>query len=364
MLLSTNNNIAKPIGMDGLASALAAPLADVGMLMCDKDLRENIRTYLNMVPVLREMPKSISLDANVLAFNHTKANPAEGPCPTWDHFVNNAGPNGEALKAFVWAMLQEDIRLQQYLFLRGSGGDGKGSFVRWLNKLMGSASCALNAGDAHWPAACVGKRLGVFNDLNNTAVVMTSAFKQITGGDMVSVTQKYEKAYSAVLDTCFILTTNRSLSVISDPAERRRSISIEFPKPTEIIKDYERKLEAETQQFLYKCREAFNRLWDKDKFKIECDYEAFDNAAGSFEEEFEALFENNFKLNPDASTSATVFQSILRNLQKLDNRTISNFKEWLERTHGIKVRRVGSGPRCYRGLESLHPHLSSVKLAR
>ena len=212
----------------------------------------------------------------------------------------------------------------------------------------------LSASDKYWPALCLGKRIGVFNDLNNTSIIMTSQFKQITGGDKVSIEQKYEKTFSAVLETKFILTTNRSINIINDVAERRRAIMVEIAPDQTFIEDFEERLTFEGNYFLYKCKLAYEELYDRKRNQINCDYSFFEEESGSYEEHHEALFDKLFVLDPNATCSAENFFSDLTSEIGHDNNKVSSFKEWLKRTHKIQRSRLTTGARSniYRGFKA------------
>ncbi len=183
----------------------------------------------------------------------------------------------------------------------------------------------------------MGKRVGIFNDLNNTSIILSSNFKQITGNEKITINQKYEKAFSTILDTKFILTTNKDISIINSDAERRRVILVELSEDHTVIEDYEEKLWQETSAFLYKCKLAYEKLYNKSTKQITCSYEAFEREASSFEEGNQALFDKCFELDSDSLITASIFfERITKALGERNDNKISNFKSWLERTHQIK----------------------------
>lgn len=294
------------------------------------------------------LPPSFSIDCNEVTYNRINVSLVDGPTPTWDAFIKNCGNNGDSLMAFTYSLLEKDCKSQQYLFLKGHGQDGKGSYTRWLDKIFNDQVVGLNTQDKYWPAACVGKRVGTFSDINNTAIVMSSTFKQVTGQDKVSIEQKYETAYSTTLDTKFILTTNRSINIINDNAEKRRVILINMLSSMD-IPDFEQKLHDETASFLFKCRQAYNLLYDIKTKTISCNYDDFEAETSSFEEANEVLFESLFDLDPKSHVTAKEFQDSVSVRLGKDTQKVGQFKEWLERTHKIKrkEKRVGNNQKIY-----------------
>lgn len=346
-----SDNIAKQTTEAWIVQFVAKPLEDRGLYLKNKDIHEHIRTWSDKADKIPEIPSSFTVSETELTFCRIKLLLEDGETPTWDHFISRCGSNGEPLMAFIWSLLNKDDKSQQYLLLKGDGEDGKGSLIRWLSKLFNDQLVGLSVTDK-WPALCVGRRIGVFNDINNTAIVMTSQFKQITGGDKVSIEQKYEKTFSVTLDTKFILTTNRAVNIIGAREQRRRAILVELNGDRVFIEDYEEKLEAEGSAFLSKCKSAYEKLYDKNRKTIKCNYEFFESESDSYEEQYEALFAKCFTLSPEKSCNATDFHNRLVKEIGHDNNSIGAFKEWLERTHKVKRSRLSieKRPSVYKGI--------------
>ncbi|MEN0059638.1 MAG: hypothetical protein AAGB31_12435, partial [Bdellovibrio sp.] len=160
------------------------------------------------------------------------------------------------------------------------------------------------------------------------------------------------KTFSVTLDTKFILTTNRAVNIINSDAERRRAILVEMTGERVFIKDFEDKLEAEGPAFLSKCKSAYEKLYDKNRKIIQCNYEFFESESASYEEQYEALFAKCFVLSPERNCNATDFHNRLVKEIGHDNNKIGAFKEWLERTHKIKRSRLSTEkrPSVYKGI--------------
>ena len=352
-IIQIENASANLTTIEWLASTLAPKLKAKNIHLSSTNLREHIKTWVDHTPKIEKLPSSFSLDPNEISFNHILHHPNAGDCPTWDEFINKCGPNGEALKAFIWGLFEKDNRSQQYIFMKGIGRDGKGSLIRWLDKIFNSQLVGLDANDKHWPAACVGKRIGAFNDINATSLVMSAMFKQITGGDKVSIQQKYEKSFSTSIDTKFILSTNMPISISGSDADRRRAILIKMSPTKTHVPGFEDKLFADTSAFLFKCKLAYSNLFDVERQTIRCDYSFFDAESENFEEKHEVLFAQGFILDERSTISAVDFRIQLKSLQA-DDQQVGHFKEWLERTHSIKKTKLTTGTRSsvYIGLKA------------
>lgn len=344
-------NTATVTSLDWAVNYAAKRIEEYGIFLSNKALTEHVITWSDKVDSIESMPTSFSIDPNELTFNRIKLELREGPTPTWDYFIGKCGSNGRALMAYIWSLLEKEDKSQQYGFVKGGGKDGKGSLTRWLDKLFNEQLVGLSAKNQYWPAQCIGKRIGIFSDLNNTSVVMSSDFKQITGGDKISIEQKYLKAVSLTLDTKFILTTNRSINIIGDEAERRRAILVEITSDDTIIEDYEEKLWSERHAFLFKCKMAYGELYDPKTKKVKCDYSFFESESASYEEQYESLFDTCFILDTKSTISGADFYNRVCRETGRDNNKVSALKEWLERTHQIKRSKNTSSKKSeYKGL--------------
>lgn len=347
-------NTIRQIGSRSFLVDFADKLAELGHEnMLSNNIKELCETFLIKTKnKIKTLPPSFSLDDNELSFNHITLDIKEGPTPTWDDFISRCGDNGPALMAYVWSIFERDIKIPQYLMLVGHGEDGKGSFTNWLANILGAGAYAsLDVADPHWVSQCIGKRVGFFEELNNPKIVMSSQFKAITGGDAVTVTQKYEKSITATLDIRFILATNQLPEFTSKAAEKRRLILVNVSSPTHFITDYKLKIKEESAGFLFKCREAFNKLYNAQFLKIDCHYSDFEELAGSYEEQYSWLFDKCFMPKPgkfirDGVTSSDFVDIVKIHLRSPDKYFMNGFKEWMRRTKDVQFK-TSSGKGYY-----------------
>ncbi len=348
----TENQV-KAISSAQLDSLVAKTLLTNGHHLLSKQISEHVKTWSLVAETVNVLPASISIQGE-LTYNQIKLDLKDSPTPTWDYFLSKAEMNERSLMAFVWAMFEKDCKLQQYLFLEGPGRDGKGSFIRWLENILCGALAPLSASDKYWPANCIGRRVGVFNDLNNVNIVLSSTFKQIVGGDSVSIEQKYEKSFGAKLDTFFILTSNKPLMMTSEDSDKRRCIYVKFKKDTRNIENYEHKLKIEANGFLFKCKKAFEELYDDSQNIIKCDRECLEEAAASNEERYLAILETNFILGEEFKISPTDFTNTLNAAGIVTQTEVSGFKQYLKRVYSIErsQQRIDGHPkRFYFGIK-------------
>lgn len=349
ILEKNETNEVRNISFESLTSKAASIFIANGFgFIPHRFLLEIIKTWLVNSAALGfsidNLPSSFSLDANELTYNRVRLQIANGPTTTWDDFILRCGANGKAFMAYTWGLFEKNFKGPQYLILRGAGNDGKGSYTEWLQDIIGhNAVCSLSAKDDYWVAQCVGKRVAFWPELNATSEIMTSEFKCITGGDPVTVTQKYEKAITARLDVRFIISTNKSIAITGSDAEKRRIILVDLAPRSAQIDDYKIKIKEETSAFLFKCRQAYLELYDEKALTIKCDHEAFEQHAASFEDEYELLFETYFKSAPGMRIKAVEVTEMITKYKAYDRNFKSNFKEWLERKKGVEKIKTNGG---------------------
>lgn len=359
-LINSDTNIVKKSSEEGLTDLVAQVLNESEIILSQQAIVGQIRTWAMTAPRLDKFPPSFSTSLDEITFlriNLEQLLNSNIPTPTWDSFLARCGANADALKAFTWSLFEQgDMYHDQYLFLKGPGGDGKGSYIRFLCRLFennsgsDSAYAALSTEDDRWVAQCVGKRLGTFNDINNTSIVMTTAFKNVTGRDPVTINQKYEKSYSTTLDTKFVLTTNKRISIGGDRSEQRRAIIINMQALVESVPNYEKKLWQEAGGFLAKCKEAFEQLYDKDSKIIKCDYEDFNLEKEEFEEFSIYLLEEFFVLDVNGEVACNAFYNAIKD-ELRGKYLVKDFKNYLFRDCGVKRLQGTDGKRMYRGIK-------------
>lgn len=333
----------------------------------EKYLSEQVgRWSLDSKNQLKEMPCSFALqDYDGLTFNRIDIEVKEQSTPMFDQICNRIESNSEAMKAFFWSIFDRESSVDKYLWMTGDGQDGKGSLMRLLAKLLGDAYVGLSARNKWWPADCVGKRLGVFNDIVKTSFPMTSEVKQVTGGDRVTIERKYKDAVSITLDTKFIFTTNKPLNISGQKADLRRCIYIKFGKNTDDrTENFEKRLWEERAGILFKCREAYGKL--SKEGSINCSVSLLKGEVEDFEMIYESLFERNFVVDPNSKVPRLdVFDTILKELNH-NRRRYGDFKEWLKRTHGIVERKLTGDDGVRRAMfigmreVTLGEHLNSI----
>lgn len=335
-----STNTVTEIALEELERQAALVFSNTGHACHPTQTKERAIGWAQLTEPLREMPSSFAWkDEPCLTFNRFDFEVAEKPTPLFDDFISRCETNGDALMAFIWSIFEPSNKGHQYLWLYGEGQDGKGSLMRLLARLLDRAYVALDAKDKYWLASCVGKRLGVFNDVVDTTFPMRAQFKGVTGGDMMNIEQKYKKSYSTFLDIKIVFTTNKNLQISSEFSNVRRCICVTMAKnPNLTTANYEEELWKERAGILFKCRAAYQRCLDANG-QIKFDMDVVREHAEQTEIQFQRLFNDHLVVVKDAFFAREALFELFSDRFGSDTQKYGEFKQWLTRTFPVKERK-------------------------
>lgn len=160
-------------------------------------------------------------------------------CPAVDEFLAGSVPDPnqrELLLEYLGLTLAHwDLTRQSYLFLLGSGSNGKGILLSAVRATVGEAYTAVSIGDLaanrFAAATLIDAVANVVGDDSAGIVKDASRLKQATGGDAMSAEAKFRTAYAAVPKAKLIFSLNQ-LPRITDFSIGffRRPLIVEFPR--------------------------------------------------------------------------------------------------------------------------------------
>jgi len=119
-------------------------------------------------------------------------------CPTWRRFVEQIQPDPEVrlyLQKAVGHALTGDVSEQVLFFCHGTGSNGKSTFFRAIQEMMGDYSVTAVSKlllrrhhDAHTTEQMdlMGSRLALCSEVSDKAVFSAETLKQLTGGDIIN----------------------------------------------------------------------------------------------------------------------------------------------------------------------------------
>lgn len=146
-------------------------------------------------------------------------------CPTVDSWML------EVVEADVVPLLWEVIGVAVYarlpfhraVMLAGTGRNGKGTFLRLIERLVGAEHCAALtlhqiAEDRFMPAGLFGKVVNLAGDIDARAVTATGLFKMLTGEDQVTAQRKHQHDFRFHNQALMVFSANQ-LPTSSDHTE-------------------------------------------------------------------------------------------------------------------------------------------------
>jgi hypothetical protein len=289
------------------------------------------------------------------------------PTPNFDELFSRM-TNAEAFQEWIGSLFFEETDRQQYVWVYGKGGDGKGALLRCLHVFMGNlfgVKQARKEGDNHWAENIVGKRLIAFPDTNSSMFPLSGYFKMLTGDDPIEVNQKFKTPYTTRIFAKFLFLSNTTPDITAQRSDKRRLIYVTV-KPLEVeptpeeMAVYEDKLLVEAPFFFKRCMDLFLSKRDHLKIPINCDFSEYDSLAEENDEENEYLasffeFRSYFYFTP------CHLQDFLREKGIRDGFRVKRFKDYLKRKHSIekkmvKLSQYGARQWAYVGLRRLQPH--------
>jgi len=173
--------------------------------------------------------------------------------------------NSLGLMAWIGSLFDPRSQRQQYVWLYGMGGNGKGAMIRALDRILGevAASEQVPKGENRfWTSGLLDKRLVVFPDCNNASFVTSGLFKSLTGEDPIRIERKGESVYKVNLQAKFLFSSNERPRVTATASDLRRILFCQVGSvPDSAVREhYEAELEAEIPVFISYCWEVYQSM--------------------------------------------------------------------------------------------------------
>lgn len=168
--------------------------------------------------------------------------------------------NATGFMAFLGSLLDDRSQRQQYVWMHGHGGNGKGALMRALASAfsdVASSEQPPQQADKFWTWGLLGKRLVIFPDCNNASFVTSGLFKTLTGEDRVRIERKGGAIFSAELPGKFLFVSNNRPQLSSQASDMRRVIFCHVGQVTTRVPCYEDRLRAEIPAILSACWWAY-----------------------------------------------------------------------------------------------------------
>jgi hypothetical protein len=259
------------------------------------------------------------------------------PSPTFERLMDRTS-DPEAICAYIGSLFYPEADRQQYLYLYGEGGDGKGALMRFLHGIFGDAGASLTPptkyGDKFWNFNVYGKRLGLFYDCEDWNWFGSSHFKSLTGGDPILFEEKGRMGFTDTPNLKFIAASNAKPNISSQASDLRRLIFASFkPLPDgERDIDFERKLMAEAKEIVSLCKGIY---LDRCPDHRSLDVAPAKDVAWEAESYLIDLFNAHFVASSECEIPAAQVREILKKDGLRDNREIGRAKDVWARVFGV-----------------------------
>jgi phage/plasmid-associated DNA primase len=270
-------------------------------------------------------------------------------CPLFSDWINRVTLNRDAFIHFIGSIFENNSYNQQYLVLKGSGGDGKGSLLNCLHKFFGpiyAASFMSRILHKDWTSTTYQKRLVTFPDAQNLKHLNEEVFKAITGGNPVPYRGLYEKEFTGVSKAKFIVCTNEDVDVSGMLSDSRRRIYCEIKPAQKATPNYQEDLIEESQVFFSYCHTQYLKHCSQG-LPIATDATVEDYLLEESYDDFDSFFCQY--MAPNGSVKRGDVNQLFKHQVSRDGREFKRFKRYLQRVHGVTEIRI-DGVRRLKGV--------------
>jgi len=270
-----------------------------------------------------------------------------GFAPTWYGLLNKMEntDSASAIMNFIGSLFDPDSYRQQYCWIFGPGGNGKGAITRFLYNVFGQSAHFLTSiprePNQFFTRQFVNKRLIVVPDCENYSFPAGGLFKSLTGDDPIHVEPKHKQPYTTTLNCKFLFTSNQMPSLSSERADMRRAIFARLDGTPDWDAGFEERLWAEGGAFLHDCIASYNEACPNNgPIPAPTKEGELGDWVATLEEPFIEVFNEWFEAGAGEVAPGDM-QMILKQCFPKRHSQIE-FLRWVDRTHGVRKRTVRS----------------------
>jgi len=203
----------------------------------------------------------------------------EATCPLYEEVIKQTLDGDEKAIAlfdeYCGLSLIDDMSFQKVLFLKGPGGNGKGTLARVLRDMHNpnsvSSVAITDLNDERKRTSLVGKLINISGEQSRLNLVSDTYLKKITGGDPIDIRKLYGETQNNIMLSVRFLELVNEMPSTSDHSHalKRRIIILECPnKVNKPDFDLDKKLHKERAGILRRWVAALKRLYDRGDFDI------------------------------------------------------------------------------------------------
>jgi hypothetical protein len=342
--LVTHETLLEKVLHDGLAQVVGEP-PKLCLLPRSAEIWRATTTAIHQEP-----EPFVFADDDRLAYRRFSWKPEPQPYPAWEQFTKRLS-DAPAFMAFIWSVFEPLNTGRQYLWLYGTGEDGKSVVLGVIKDIFGNAGAAVNAVNFSKEnrflfSSLLGKRVVVYPDCKKSMMVMGEIVRNITSGDPVPIEFKGKDLFTGVLKCKLLIASNELPILTGGNADKSRCLLVTVAaSPIKDDPTWRGQLEEQLPGFLWACKEQYRlRCPLGGKIELSAESEALrDEVIADAESKFEEIFETYFIKNEEAELAARRLREILITAGVRSDQEVRDFKTWMLRSHQIKSRRTGSG---------------------
>ncbi len=295
------------------------------------------------------------------------------PTPFWDALTKRMS-DPMTFKMWVGSLFFEKAYRQQYLYIQGDGGDGKGCISRFLEKIFAHEYFGLQEPPKNqfFGTAFEDKKIVCFTDLRKPEFLQSSTVMGITGGDTLQLEKKYKDIGNKKVLARILFLSNLPPVVSMTAHDLRRILYILIEKLPEEDRfadssEYETCLFTEGPGFLAQCIELYKESYPNHGPLKQSDaiLESIRHmAVDPLGDEMEDFAYENFHFYPKLPgqkttdrcfvTAETIKRMALIQWPKSTDNFLGIFKKWVIENRGVEYAHKYMGtygkPRVYFGM--------------
>lgn len=351
-----------------------------------REIDSCFQMWMKRTEVLRDIKPFDWLSGEGLTFRRLPFDCVEKDAyihPTWDEITRHIEIGKDHFINFIGSIFVPESYRQQYLWVQGTGGDGKGTLLGCLQRLLGDTQCVQvdeNIEDRFWAENLDQGRVAYFDDCKNTTIPTSKTMLKLTGGTTVLVEKKGVSKFTVPNRLKFIFTSNYFPSIQSINRDTRRGIIVSFKRKDDVkITDpvaFETAAWQEFPEFVMSCVASYRKSYpNHGAFTLdESAAELMSGIGAETDMNFQNLIDQFFELEAVEKTQGFPGQDKLRYLvkdtrlsaylaeAKVARKDMGAVRRWLGTRWGITLTNTetaayGKG-NYYKGIREKYPQFS------
>lgn len=339
------------------------------------------------------MPETLSNNSEVDSFTYFDIKGlCDGATPSWDLWIQSIHPTcRDIFMAAVFAPMHDKCRHRKLVWMRSQGYDGKSTFFNALNRFSGGKLTRSfgkhNITSDFGMESLIGARILLWGDSQHENALTTNVVHNITGGDLVTINKKNEKAIQYRFNSMLFVASNARPQLKTwAQNETSRLLYIPFIKPPkEALKQYvmtdengelmyqsdgtpmfkgsdlEDKLVSEMPHILYKCAKMYKKYCPEPYKDLVIPAEVYDLMLEENEHEdgntFAEFINKNLEFDESyVAPTKAIHDKLKRAAGQSGNFLFSEFFRYVEKNYGVDRRKAlheGNRVQCYLGMRLL-----------